>query len=146
MLPMKLNRPLLVRLGEPSHGWLRVQIRWENGGLGLHASDVSNDALEEICDMVLQIPHVMRRTITCWEEPHTTILIITRNGEEYTLEIEEASNFGEPGKTVYRLQGDYAMLVVPFRQAILQYAQLYGESEHWHPLPMNKIAQLQQVD
>jgi hypothetical protein len=137
---------ILVTFGTPEHGWLPLDFHYNDFGLDFDASDVLNDSIEELYNVITKLQNNEQRRITWWLEPGAYFFDFERKDEKYTLTIIDTGdllNKNEKKVVLTTITGDRKKIIEPFRIALKQFISQSYEETHWpFSLDKNKIENL----
>jgi len=138
-----MSNSVSIIFGTPQHGWLPVQLNFEDFKLELDASDVLNNPVEELCDALIRLKQGKTWQITWWLEPYTYFFYFEKTNNNYTLTISEAYDIEGEREVTKIINGNYDQIILPFKKSLTEFCSLTYEEKHW-PYPPNKI-KLQQL-
>jgi hypothetical protein len=119
-----MNNPLYVRFGIPKHGWLPVDISYEDFHLDLEASDGINDPTEELYNVIMALPGTTPKEVTWWMEPGAYFFLFVRKRDAITLTISETDDLHDQQaerRIIHTFDGDSKQIIEPFRKALVQF-------------------------
>lgn len=138
-----MDPKLLFTLGMPEHGWLTAELHYGDFHLPIDASDVFNDPVEELLNVVTKLQDKEQRRVTWWLEPGAYFFDFEKSGEELTLSIVETSDLNQESakeQQLVKIKGTAREILRPFRGALKQFYTLTYEEKHWPYNPDSKRA------
>ncbi|MEM7296924.1 MAG: hypothetical protein AAF391_01510 [Bacteroidota bacterium] len=137
---MKQN-PLRVSFHKPEHGWLTVTINTVNSTLEFEVSDVPNNPLNDLGSaLAILLQSKKGEQKTDWHlEPEYYHLIISREGEEFSLRIEDGRN------EMLTFSGHKSSVIYPFAKELIRFDSAGYSEPHWPTLDMNAISKLKEL-
>ena len=141
-----MDNSISIILGTPEHGWLPVDFCYEDFHLVFAASDIFNDPIEELYNVVTKLQDDELKRITWWLEPAAYFFDFERKGQSIVLTIIESDDLHHESadKTqLIRITGAEKGIFEPFRNALRQFSSQTYEENHWpNTLDKNKIKNL----
>ncbi|WP_210463128.1 hypothetical protein [Rufibacter roseolus] len=141
-----MENSISIKLGPPEYGWLPIDFRFADFHLDFAASDVLNDPIEELYEVVTKLKDNELKRIIFWLEPAAYFFDFKRNGEIITLTIIEKDDLNiESSKesTLILISGNYKEIIAPFRTELKRFSLQVYEENHWpYKLETNKINDL----
>jgi len=138
-----MDSSISITLGTPEHGWLPVDFHYKDFHLNFDASDVLNDPIEELFNVVTKLQDNEHRQVTWWLEPAAYLFEIERTGQIFILTIKEAKhlhNESAAKRLLLTITGDNRQIIEPFRVALRTFSSQTYEENHWpYKLDKNKV-------
>jgi hypothetical protein len=147
-LIINMDESLFISFGKPEHGWLPVDLSFDDYSINFQASDVLNDPINELCETILGLQENKGGEITWWLEPGAYFFRIEKKDLDFALTISETYDLHPDNREVERkliktITGDYNQIVVPFKYAIKQFSAQIYEVKHWpYSCDKNKLNSL----
>jgi hypothetical protein len=142
----KMDNSISIVLGIPKNGWLPVGFHYKGFHLDFAASDVLNDPIEELCNVIAQLQDDEVKRTTWWLEPASYFFDFERKGQSLVLTISETDDLHDESaaKTqLIKITGDDKEIFEPFRNVLKQFSSQTYEENHWpYNLDKNKIKDL----
>lgn len=147
----KMDKLFSIILGTPKHGWLPVDFHYNDFHyndfhLDFAASDVLNDPIEELYNVVTKLQNNEVKRITWWLEPGAYFFDFEKKGQVVTLTIIETDDLHSEtaeNKHLIAIAGDEKEIIEPFRIVLRQFSSQTYEENHWpYNLAKNKVKNL----
>lgn len=130
----EMYNSISIAFGTPKHGWLPVNFHHKDFHLNFDASDVLNDPIEEIYNVVAKLQDGEHRQVIWWLEPGAYFFDIEKKGQTILLTISETEDLHSENanKTfLHSIAGDNEQIINPFRIALKQFCLQTHEGSHW---------------
>lgn len=141
-----MGKSIILNFGEPEHGWLPVDLHYEEFKIEFDASDVLNDPIEELLNALLNIENGGSKQITWWLEPAAYYFYLEKDNSNYTLSILETENINnsdDKREIVKTIEGNYNQVIAPIRKSILEFSSKTYEEKHWpYSIDKNKFKKI----
>jgi hypothetical protein len=141
-----MDNSISIKLGIPEHGWLPVDFRFKDFHLDFAASDVLNDPIEELYDVVTNLQDNELKRITFWLEPGAYFFEFERTGKGISVTIIQTEDIHNESaiKSILRtIIGNDKEIIEPFRTELKHFSLQIYEENHWpYNLDKNKIKNL----
>jgi hypothetical protein len=140
-----MDNSVNINFGTPKNGWLPVDLSYGDFHIDFDASDVINDPINELCEILLGLQNNKSGEILWWLEPGAYFFGLQKVGSTYSLTIsltndlhsDESENHREVEKII---TGDHNQIVIPFLKAIKKFCSQSYETVHWpYNLDKDKI-------
>lgn len=142
----KMDNSISIVLGTPKHGWLPVDFHYKDFHLEFAASDVLNDPIEELYEIVTKLQDDEVKRTTWWLEPAAYFFDFEKKGQIITLtiiETDDLHNETAENTQLLIITGDEKGVIEPFRNELRQFSSHTHEENHWpYNLDKNKIKDL----
>ncbi|UPQ78589.1 hypothetical protein M0M57_13280 [Flavobacterium azooxidireducens] len=129
-----MNNSISIKFGEPLHGWMAVDIYYQDFHLNFNASNVLNNPISELSTIINNIKDNDLQRIVWWLEPGAYFIDIQKNGEIFSLKIIETGNLHNSNSSkseIITIQGNENQILKPiFKELHHFYSQNYHE-KHW---------------
>ncbi|MFN8361953.1 MAG: hypothetical protein U0264_18760 [Candidatus Kapaibacterium sp.] len=141
-----MNNSLSIVFGEPEHGWLPVDLHYNDFHLAFDASDVINDPIEELYNAVTKLCDNDIRRVTWYLEPGGIFFDFEKQGQSITLTILETEDLHrkvDENKQLIIITQNKKEVIKPFRTALWHFSSKTYEEIHWpYRLDNNSIKDL----
>ncbi len=135
-----------VTFGTPEHGWLPVDFHYNDFRLDFDASDVLNNPIEELYNVITKLQNNEQRRVTWWLEPVAYFFDFEKNVEKYTLTIidtDDLHNENAEKVVLATIEGNREKIIEPFRIALKQFLTHPYEEIYWpYTLDKSKVENL----
>jgi len=129
-----MDNSLHVSFGTPIHGWLPVDLKYQKFHLEFEASDVLNDPLDELFNILIIQQHYKSEQVTWWLEPGAYFFEFEWNEDAITLIISETHDLHDDKVeriVIQIITGERKQIIEPFRNALIQFCSQTIEESHW---------------
>lgn len=116
-------------LGKPKHGWLPIQLEYEDFNLTFEASDVPNHCINELIQVMLDLETKGYAEVEFHLEPNWIKFNFEKFSYYYSLEITDEKRIFIPRAKV--IQGSFKQLIEPFIQTLKQFTTLNIKASDW---------------
>ncbi len=130
-----ITEKLAVRFGEPSHGWLPVEVYAGIESFSFYASDIYPSLGQLVSALHTLVDSAAERVVVWTSEPTEYAFRFDRsNSGEISLLVREFSDYGRAAHTgtqVLSSTGNYPGICLPFWRAICSLQGRYS-AEEWN--------------
>ena len=141
-----MGKSIIINFGEPKHGWLPVDLHYEEFKIEFDASNVLNDPMNELLNALINIENGGSRQITWWLEPAAYYFDLKKDKLNYILSIletENINNSNDKRKTVKIIEGNYNQIIAPIKKSLFNFCTKTYEEKHWsYTIEKNKIKKI----
>lgn len=129
-----MTKSISITFEKPEHGWLPVEIKFNDFCLKFIASNLLNNPIKELNDCILNIQNNETRRITWWLEPSAYFFDFERKGNIIILKILETNNLhriSSNKELLITIEGNQKEIIEPFNRALNQFHTMKFEENHW---------------
>ncbi|WP_210465382.1 hypothetical protein [Rufibacter roseolus] len=138
-----MNREKLkIELGAPEHGWLPVNLAFENFDLQFEASDVPANPVDQLITSLRNVIKGIKTEVWWHLEPQGYYFEFERIGNEYSIGIYFANSDISDRRKVFVLTGSFNSLILPIYRAILKFIDKSYEEINWPKTHKSEIEKL----
>jgi hypothetical protein len=139
------DEKLLIKLGEPKHGWLPVELTHGEFGLQFTASDIPVNPIDQLISGIRQITKGISTEVWWHLEPERYYFHFEKQGDLFLLRLSYARNENATKELIFETQGSYESIIMPFYRCLRNFFSKEIEGAHW-PVPnKNEIDKLIEV-
>jgi hypothetical protein len=80
-----MNNSIAIEFGIPDHGWLPVDLNYGDFHINFDASNVLNDPVNELCEVLSDLQYYKSGEVTWWLEPGAYFFDFQKCDSTYTL-------------------------------------------------------------
>lgn len=138
---------LKIEFGVPEYGWLPTYIKCNDFEITLDVSDVPIDPMYLLCNSLIQIlKGIDFPNKVLWHlEPYCYYLQISKECNDYKLQITESDNYDSPSKIAFETKGSFDYLIMPLYRSLLKFESKDYRPPHWEGLDKKRIQVLRQL-
>lgn len=129
-----MDNSISISLGTPDYGWLPVNLRYKDLQINFDASNVLNNPIDEINNIITQLKDNETKRIIFWLEAPAYFFDITKKGKSYILAISYSEDLldkiTEPN-LLHTINGSESEIIEPLRAAIRRFETLTYDKQHW---------------
>jgi len=124
----------------PSHGWVRLQLCVEGRNVGIDASDVPNNPIQELVEAI-ESTASGRESCVWWHlEPDGYFMYFTPIGKEVELRLEFApSSERNRSQAILSFRGSRAEVLLPFWRFLREFQSRSYVEPHWPSVNYERI-------
>jgi len=122
---------LKIEFGQPLNGWLPVDFRHGDFELQFTTSNIPNNPIDQLISSIRQITKGIASSFWCHQEPEGYFFDFIKVGNEYKVSIYFAKRETADKVLIYKIQGSYEEIVMPFYRSIKNFSTITIEELHW---------------
>lgn len=124
-----MKSDLIIKFGNPEHGWLPVNIKYKEITEEFHASDVPVDPLSLLTDSLFSAIHGRSKEVWWHLEPAGYFMTISKSKSGYELLLEYSiDSTAQTKEFIFSFSGSLKEIILPIWRALSEfYSHNYSE-------------------
>jgi hypothetical protein len=139
------DEKLLIKLGQPEHGWLPVELTYGEFELQFTASDIPVNPIDQLISGIKQITKGISTQVWWHLEPEGYYFHFEKGSDIFTLRVSFARNETAEKELIFETKGNYDRIIMPFYRCVKNFFSKEIEEVHWPVPDKNEIDKLVEV-
>lgn len=132
---MKCKNNLSITFGIPDFGWLPVVFHYNEFHLEMGVSNVLNDPLDELKDLVDHLEESHSKRITWWLEAPAYYFDFQKKDDAYFFKffyVDDIFDNKIVPKLIWETSGNKNEIIEPFRRGLHDFSKIEFDKRHWY--------------